>query len=173
MPLQEAKAAEKRSVTPPGGQSCGHIHRSPLLTRRDSQQTPQSELSPQVLSLFSCHYLSHQSGWGSAVISGNEDLPLVLPSPSAFTAADSKILSSSDMGPIRCKPSSKRPFTAGGPILPSPLLLPLPLVHHVFHPFPSLLSWLHGQTPDMLLVFILMICSCKAQYFTSLACVTG
>ena len=52
-------------------------------------------------------------------------------------------------------------------------LLPLPLVHHAFHPLPSLLSWLHGQTPDMLLVFILMICSCKAQYFTSIACVTG
>lgn len=36
--------------------------------------------------------------------------------------------------------------------------------------FLSLLSWLHGQIPDMLLVFILMICSCKAQYSFSCVC---
>lgn len=39
--------------------------------------------------------------------------------------------------------------------------------------FLSLLSWLHGQIPDTLLVFILMICSCKAQYFPSAVCATG
>lgn len=33
--------------------------------------------------------------------------------------------------------------------------------------FLSLLSWLRGQIPDVLLVFILMIRSCKARYFTS------
>lgn len=62
---------------------------------------------------------------------------------------------------------------AGGHFLSLPLPPPSPLARPVFHPFPSLLSWLHGQTPDMRLVFILMICSCKAQYFTSIACVTG
>lgn len=53
-------------------------------------------------------------------------------------------------------------------------LPPTPASFILVFPFlSSLLSWLHGQTPDMLLAFILMVRSCKAQYFTSIACVIG
>lgn len=116
---------------------------------------------------------THRSGWGSAVISGDEDLPWSCPSLRALIGIDRKVLFSSGAESVRCEPSSKGPFPAGGPFPFSPLLPPLALVHRVLHTLPFLLSWLHGQTPDMLLVFILMICSCKAQYFTSIACVTG
>lgn len=39
---------------------------------------------------------------------------------------------------------------------------PFFLCTRVSHPLPSLLSWLRGQTPDMLLVPLLMIYSYKA-----------